>query len=229
LVKIHFCPKCKKASREHLFKKVFCKVCNTSYDVINIPRSRYFIVQFIFLFLAITILLGSFIVYYPYDKIFEFMGISILGISMLVFTLYFQMLDSREMELRAERRVMDEEYGDVDHIPFGTTTLSTKSRLESEKGDEEAEEAKGLSALFRKEESAQSEPTPPPRVTRIRRALPRDGAPAGSAESELSKPKRSEPIVIRDISSILADEDEEEGEEEEEVRPKKMKKVKKVR
>ena len=218
MVKIHYCPKCKKASREHVFKKVRCKTCETNYDVIQISRSRYFVVQFIFLTLGFFFLIAAFVITDPRVRIYEFLGVSFMAIAMWIFTLYFQIMDSKDMEFRAEQRVMEDTLEDLDKPSLRTQLRASESSGSArDKDDDDLLAAKRRMARGRfgvntrpqgggrldKEEDE-------PRVVRIRRAVPgtSNQSKAGVDEPKIKR-KKEEP-VIRDMSQLLEDVDEDE-------------------
>jgi hypothetical protein len=200
MVKIHYCPKCKKATREHFLRKIYCRVCKSEYEIINVSRSRYFIVQFIFLIVGFVFLFSAFLFIDPRERIYESMGVAFMGISMWLFTLLFQMMDSKDMEGRAEQKVMDREKEDEDEgigrFPSRTTPESLKTERERLRGFREPP----VSAKPGREEE--------PRVVRIRRALPRE--PVKADEPPRVPPRTampSKPIVIRDMSQLFEEED----------------------
>jgi hypothetical protein len=196
MVKIHYCPKCKKATREHLLRKIYCKVCKSEYEIINVSRSRYFIVQFIFLIMGFVFLFSAFLFIDPRERIYESMGVAFMGISMWLFTLLFQMMDSKDMEGRAEQQVMDREKEDEGE---GIGRFPSRTRPELSRPD------RGLGKDFREPPvSAKPDRREEPRVVRIRRALPREpikDEETPKAPSRTARP--SKPIVIRDMSQLF--------------------------
>ena len=99
MAEINYCPRCKTAVRMHISKRVFCKRCLEEYKKINVTRSRYFIIQLPLLMLGIAFLIYT-IMIIPDERgrLAETMGYMILTIAIFLFTLGFQVMDSKAME-----------------------------------------------------------------------------------------------------------------------------------
>jgi hypothetical protein len=222
-----------------MFRKVRCLICEVDYETIDVPRSRYFIIQFLFLFLGFIFLIAAFILTDWTQRTGEFLGISIMGISMWLFTLYFQLLDSKEMEFRAKEMGMQKELEEAEGPPGRLKTPALdrdRKAVGLARGDSDLtrdrtapQEKEGWAA--RRKRMAMKEEPPPPKVVRIRRALPRTPQQREDVPGDRSQPREEPPpLVIRDMSSLLngADDDEEEDEPDRSSGMK-MKKAKKIR
>jgi hypothetical protein len=214
MVEIHYCPKCTKASREHLFRKVKCRTCDVPYEKIDIERSRYFIIQFIFLVLGFIFMVSAFIVADPRERAYEFLGVSIIGITMWIFTLGFQIADSKDMEFRAEQGIMRKKLEEDEGKPFSRRDSMMDKPPAAEK-DEEEDKTEKRSLFGKKKEDDE----PSPKVVRIRRAVGKDSGQvpqAGRREPErrpapdkqpLKRAGMPPPAKIRDMSALLDDDE----------------------
>ena len=102
MVEINYCPRCKKAERAHLVKRALCKRCLEEYKVINVSRSKYFIIQLPILMLGLAFIIYTiFLFINDPRKIAEVFGNLMMAIAFFLFALGFQFMDSKAMEEEA--------------------------------------------------------------------------------------------------------------------------------
>jgi hypothetical protein len=99
MVKISYCPNCEKAHRFHLKKKSICSNCRCVFEVIEVPRSKFFIIQLPLVIIGfIIICFSAFIIYLERERFAEPLGYFILGFALILFGLAFQIMDNKNME-----------------------------------------------------------------------------------------------------------------------------------
>jgi hypothetical protein len=99
MVKIAYCPTCEKANRFHIKKKLICNNCKSVLETVEVPRTKYYIIQFPLLIIGfIIICFSAFYLSIEREKIAEPFGIFILGLALLFFALAFQIMDNKQME-----------------------------------------------------------------------------------------------------------------------------------
>ncbi len=99
MVKLAYCPNCEKASRFHIKNKLICNKCKGVFETVEIPRTRYYVIQFPLLIIGfIIICYSAFYLLIEHEKIAEPFGIFILGMALLLFALAFQIMDNKQME-----------------------------------------------------------------------------------------------------------------------------------
>jgi len=100
MVKVSYCTNCQKAYRFHLKKKFICTECKETMETIDVPRSKYFLVQIPLLISGFVIICYSiFKMYIDPKRLAEPFGLFIFGFSLELFALAFQMMDNKTMEL----------------------------------------------------------------------------------------------------------------------------------
>jgi hypothetical protein len=99
MVKLAYCPECEKAYRFHLKKRLVCPSCRESYETIDVPRTKYFLIQFPFVIVGFIIICFSvFYLVIEQDRMVEPFGLFILGFALLLFALAIQFTDNAKME-----------------------------------------------------------------------------------------------------------------------------------
>ncbi len=105
MVKISYCSNCHKAYRFHLKKKSICGTCKEPFEIIDVSRTKYFLIQLPILILGFIVIGYSIINLSLMPKKFvEFLGIFIFGFALVLFALAFQMLDNKAMEQLANEK-----------------------------------------------------------------------------------------------------------------------------
>lgn len=218
MVKINYCPKCAKASRDHIANRVICRICKTQFEVINISRSRYFVVQFFFLFLGFAFLIGSGIFLIgPRMQIFKFLGFAVLGIAMWLFTLVFQMMDSKDMEFRAEQRASMQLEDELDETITRTAKKTKRAKAfgtSRPNDDDTGDKPRAVKRRFGEKTGERrrhfgASRVPPPQVVRIRRVNQKPGSEEREpVKKQAGKSKSPEPAVIKDMSQLLMESEE---------------------
>jgi len=158
---------------------------------------------FIFLIFAFYLLVAN-----P-EKPYEFLGLSVISFTMWIFTLGFQLMDSKDMEFRAEQEVMRKKLEEDEKTPF-KRRVETPPRLRRLLDDDEAEavpgdgEKTGKKLIFGRKEKEEE-----PKVVRIRRSVSDRPLqpPQVRKKSEKRAVSRTETPIIRDMSSLLDAED----------------------
>ena len=113
MVKISYCPNCKKAYRFHFKKKLICRSCKEPFESIEVKRGKYFIIQLPILFTGSMLLFYSVYMFSSIsNRIAENLGFLIFGIALVLFALAFQILDSKNMEKLAKDEGL-KKYGDI--------------------------------------------------------------------------------------------------------------------
>jgi uncharacterized protein (DUF983 family) len=99
MVKLAYCPECEKAYRFHLKKRLVCPNCRETYETIDVPRTKYFLIQFPFVFVGFIIIIFSvFNMLIEQERLVEPFGLFILGFALLLFALALQFTDNAKME-----------------------------------------------------------------------------------------------------------------------------------
>ncbi len=114
MVKISYCSNCQKAYRFHIKRRALCDTCKEAYELIDVPRTKYFLIQFPLLLVGMLIIIYSiYLLSIEQVKFAEPMGYFILGFSALLFALAVQIMDNKAMELHGKELGIDK---------FGTQT-----------------------------------------------------------------------------------------------------------
>ncbi len=117
MVKISYCPNCDKAVRFHFKTKLICRTCKEPYEQVNVPRTKYFLIQLPILLIGFIVICYSIIsLSFSPKKVVEPFGWFFFGFALVLFALAFQILDNKQMELIAKEKGNDS---------FGTSISGT--------------------------------------------------------------------------------------------------------
>jgi len=99
MVNIFYCTNCQKAFRFHIIKRNYCRKCKEPFVTINVPRTKYFIIQLPILIIGFVIISYSIITLsFSPKRLVEPLGVFIFGFACVLFALAFQILDNKNME-----------------------------------------------------------------------------------------------------------------------------------
>jgi hypothetical protein len=102
MVKISYCANCQKAYRFHFKKRFICRTCKEPFENIEVPRTKYFLIQLPLVVVGfIIIAYSAFLIAISDTQLVEPLGYFIFGFAFVLFALAFQIMDNKNMESHA--------------------------------------------------------------------------------------------------------------------------------
>ena len=186
---------------------MICNVCKEPYEDIDVNRTKYFLIQFPLLFIGVVIIAYSlvFASINP-ERLAEFLGYFIMGISLLLFALAFQITDNKNMELQAKEigisrfsHETEEEVLPDDEL--ATSRKRTEQIKEVEVAKTESKPTSSASDLFLQPNK------PSESISSVRSRILK--TPTKSTERIIKRPtKAEEPIQIKSLKKMIRPEPE---------------------
>jgi hypothetical protein len=129
MVRLSYCQNCQKAYRFHFKRRLICRKCREPYEAINVPRSKFFILQTPFL------IVGLILIFYAIgamsidpERFSEPLGVFFFGFVIVLIALVLQLTDNERME-KAGRELGMEKFGADATDPSSKITDSKYTQL----------------------------------------------------------------------------------------------------